>query len=125
MDNEKKKILVIDDDDVLLSAVKAILETEYNAVIARSGREALEYITYGFIPELILLDIIMPEMDGFETYSRIRAISILGQIPIVFLSSVTEQNEIKKAMNMGAADYINKPFTKRDLLTKIGDILKD
>ena len=119
----EKKILIVDDDEVMLSMVKAILEPDYDARIAKSGKEALELIVGGFLPDLILLDILMPEMDGFDVYNKIRAISLLENIPIVFLSSVTEEQEIQRAMNIGAADYIKKPYKKDDLLARIKKIM--
>ena len=116
---KKKKILIVDDDEIQLSFSEAILKAEYDIVTAKSGKNALEQLYRGFIPDLILLDILMPEMDGFEAYNRIRAISLLQDIPIIFLTSVSGSTEVQQAWDIGAADYITKPYSKDDLLNRI------
>ena len=121
--NEKKRILMVDDDEIQLSFLELLLNEEYEVCAAKSGKKALEYIYQGFMPNLILLDILMPEMDGFEVFSRIRAISLLQDLPIVFLSSISETAEIQQALNMGAADYIMKPYNKENLLSRIKNAL--
>jgi CheY-like chemotaxis protein len=122
--NEKKKVLVVDDNEMELLVAKAILKDEYEIFIAKSGKETLEYFFNGLIPDLILLDILMPNMDGWETFNRIRAISLLQDIPIAFLTSLVGTADEKRALEMGAADYIMKPYEKKDLLNRIKNILK-
>jgi CheY-like chemotaxis protein len=121
---EKKKLLLVDDNEMELLVAKAMLKDEYEVLIAKSGKEALEYFFKGLIPVLILLDILMPNMDGWETYNRIRAIGLLQDIPIAFLTSLVGTTEEKRALEMGAADYIVKPYEKKDLLNRIKNILK-
>ena len=116
---KKKKILIVDDDEIQLSFSEAILKAEYDIVTAKSGKNALEQLYRGFIPDLILLDILMPEMDGFEAYNRIRAISLLQDIPIIFLTSVSGTTEVQQAWDIGAADYITKPYSKENLFSRI------
>jgi CheY-like chemotaxis protein len=77
--NGKKKILLVDDDEIQLSITKAILENDYEIIQTQSGKEALGYLYKGLVPDLILLDIIMPEMDGWETFNRIKSVSLLGE----------------------------------------------
>jgi len=122
---EKKVILVVDDDEHQLSVIKIILEGFYTVIAAKSGILALEQIYKGCLPDIILLDILMPEMDGFEVYNKIRGISLLRDIPIVYVSSVSEKEEIQKALDTGAADFIMKPYNKTDLLTRISKLIKD
>jgi CheY-like chemotaxis protein len=121
---EKKKLLIVDDNEMELLVAQAMLKDEYEVLIAKSGKEALEYFFNGLIPDLILLDILMPTMDGWETYNRIRAIGFLQDIPIAFLTSLVGTTEEKRALEMGAADYILKPYEKKDLLSRIKNILK-
>jgi len=121
--NEKKKILVVDDDSIHLEMVQAVLSNEYDVSIAKSGSEALGLFFQGLVPQLILLDLIMPDMDGWETYSRIKAISGLHDTAIAFFTSSNDPKDIKQAQKTGAVDYIKKPYDKDDLLRRVGKIL--
>jgi CheY-like chemotaxis protein len=122
--NEKQKVLIVDDDDIHLEMVKEVLKNNYEIITAKSGKEALGLFYQGLVPELILLDLIMPEMDGWNAYSRIKAISGLHVTPIAFFTSSVDPQDVKRAHDMGAVDYIKKPFDKDDLLSRIGKILK-
>jgi CheY-like chemotaxis protein len=122
--NEKKKILVVDDEETHLIMVKAALRDEYEVSTAKSGKEALGLFYQGLVPQLILLDIIMPEMGGWDTYDRIKAISGLHDTLMAFCSSSDDPKDIQKARDMGAVDYIRKPIKKADLLDKVGKILR-
>jgi CheY-like chemotaxis protein len=120
---DKKKILIVDDDTIQLETAKAMLHKEYEIITAKSGKEALEYFKSGFIPNLILLDILMPEMDGWETFSKIRGISLLQNVPIAFVTAVNELVVEEHAFEMGAADYIKKPYEKDDIQKRVKSIL--
>jgi methyl-accepting chemotaxis protein len=122
--NEKSKILIVDDDSIHLEMVEAVLSGEYDIFSALSGKEALGLFYQGLVPQLILLDLIMPEMDGWNTYSRIKAISGLHDTPIAFFTASNDPKDIQHAQEMGAVDYIKKPYDKDDLLYRIGKILK-
>ena len=118
-----KKILVIDDMEAQLSITEIMLQDIFDVSLAKSGKEALEMLFNGFIPDLVLLDIMMPEMDGWETYNRIRAISFLEDAPIVFVTSFDGLEERKRAFECGAADFIMKPLVRDDLINRINSIL--
>jgi len=122
--DEKQKILIVDDDVIHLEMVKTILSNEYDVATAKSGNEALGLFYQGLVPELILLDLIMPDMDGWDTYGRIKAISGLYDTPIAFFTSSNDPKDIKQAKEMGAVDYIKKPYDKDDLLRRVGRVLK-
>ena len=124
MTNGKKNVLIIDDDDIQILIVRSMLEDDYEILTAQSGKEALEYFRQGHIPNLILLDILMPEMDGWEIFNKIRAISLLEDVPIAFLTSLNGTAEEERARELGAADYIMKPFSKEVLLTRIKNIME-
>ena len=124
-ENKKKKILLVDDNEIHLSTVKIMLEDYYEVATARSGKEALVQILRGQFPNLILLDILMPEMDGWEVYNRIKAISFLQDIPIAFFTSVDETAEKARALEIGVVDYIPKPCKKNELLERIDKILNN
>ena len=115
----RKNILIVDDDKIQLVNADVILRNDFTLVAAESGIQALDYLSQGLAPDLILLDLLMPEMDGFETYSRIREIKPMKDIPIIFLTSVSDEDKIEQALAMGAADYIVKPYSKKNLLSRI------
>jgi len=122
--NNTKKILLVDDNEVQLSIAEVQLKKEYQVTTAKSGKEALDYLFHGFIPSLIILDILMPGMDGWETFGRLRAISKLHEVPIVFLSSINDQKEIDRAFDMGAADFLVKPCNSKVFLERIRKAVK-
>jgi DNA-binding response OmpR family regulator len=124
MVNERQNILLIDDDETQLLIAKSLLQNEYTVFTAKSGKDAIENILQGFNPDIILLDILMPKMDGWETFNRIRSICLLKDVPIIFLTSVTEESQEKLALEMGAVDYIKKPYNNEDLLNRIKNSLR-
>ena len=123
--SRKKKIYLIDDEEIHLATAELFLKNEYEIYKAKSGREALDYINSNkFAPNLILLDILMPDMDGWEVLKKMKEIAILKNVPIVFLTSVEEQAEQKKAYKMGIADYIVKPYNMMELKSRIKYLIK-
>jgi len=122
--NEKQKVLVVDDDSIHLEMVEAVLQSEYEISTAKTGKEALGLFYQGLVPKLVLLDLIMPDMDGWDIYKRIKAISGLHDTSIAFFTSSTDQKDIKHAHEMGAVDYIKKPYDKDDLLRRVGRIIR-
>jgi putative two-component system response regulator len=121
--NEKPKILIVDDDGIHLEMVETVLSNEYEVTTAKSGKDVLDLFYQGLVPNLILLDLIMPGMDGWNTYGRIKAISGLHDTPIAFFTSSNDPKDIQHAREMGAVDYIKKPYDKDDLLRRIGKII--
>lgn len=120
MSGNRPKILLVDDDEIQHTIVTNMLGDEYEIIYAKSGFDALNNLyNSGFVPNIVLLDILMPEMDGFEVFNRIRAISLLKNVPIAFITSVNESNEEKRAFDLGAADFISKPYKKEDLVKRI------
>jgi len=116
---EKQKILVVDDDNIHLEMVSSVLSKEYDVSVAKSGSEALGLFYQGLVPQLILLDLIMPDMDGWDTYKRIKAISGLYDTPIAFFTSSNDPKDIQHAQEIGAIDYIKKPYNNEDLLRRV------
>jgi two-component system, OmpR family, KDP operon response regulator KdpE len=117
----KKRILVIDDDPVVVRLLGAILQPEGFALsIARDGQEGLAAFEREN-PSLIILDIMMPVMDGFEVCRRVREIS---QVPIIMLSTVTVEEEKVTCLNLGADDYVTKPFGVEEIKARIRAVLR-
>jgi len=123
-DTLKKTILLIDDDEVHLSIAESMLNDRYEIYSEKSGKGALDRLSDGFVPDLILLDILMPGMDGWEVYRRIRELTYLSNVPVAFFTSLTEKIDIMHAHDIGAIDYIMKPFEKEDLLKRVSSMLK-
>ncbi|MDR1838777.1 MAG: methyl-accepting chemotaxis protein [Treponema sp.] len=120
---EKREIMAIDDDEVQLQMLRAFLEEGYEVITVKSCAEALKLLYRGINPCFILLDLMMPETDGWETYKSIHGISNLHNVPIAFLTASDDPADIDHAKEMGAADYIKKPCSKHDLLERIERIL--
>ena len=123
-DIDNANILIVDDHPENLKVLGSLLSGEgFNIFIAQSGQQALTEIEK-IKPDLILLDVMMPILDGFETCTRIKSKSILKDIPVIFLTAKTEIDEIVKGFNVGAVDYITKPFNSRDLIVRVRNHLE-
>jgi two-component system KDP operon response regulator KdpE len=116
-----KLVLVVDDEVRITSMMRMNLEAEGVRVIAASnGREALDAIREE-IPDIVILDVMMPGMDGYETLRRIRTSS---QVPVIMLTAKDEENDRIKGLELGADDYIGKPFSYRELVSRIKAVLR-
>ena len=106
----KKTVLIVDDEPMSVKILSRLLETDYAILMAHSGREALEVISNG-APDIILLDLMMPGMDGYEVYKAIRQIPGLDGIPVLFITALPDVECEAMGLEMGASDYIHKPFS--------------
>ncbi|MDR1486800.1 MAG: response regulator [Deltaproteobacteria bacterium] len=111
-------ILVIDDNLVTLQQINALLESDYELSLAKSGAQALQ-ICHQVIPDLILLDIDMPDMDGFETLTKLKKNIAFRHIPVIFLTSTHDSSIEVRALKNGAVDFITKPADKEILIHRI------
>ena len=115
----KEPILVVDDTPVNLTLLTRILSRQgYQVQIASSGKQALN-LAQSAPPDLILLDILMPEMDGYEVCQQLKGDERTKDIPVIFISALNEVFDRVKAFSMGAVDYITKPFQMQELLARI------
>jgi DNA-binding response OmpR family regulator len=115
----KKRILVVDDEDDILNFLELVLvEKGFEVVTASGGQEALTKAKLER-PDLVLLDIMMPQMDGWEVLKLLRADDETAQIPVAMLSARTEAGDRVQGLQEGAIDYICKPFSLQELLGKI------
>ena len=122
--NSKKNILVMDSDEISLYMVEQLLLERYSIFPALSGRKALDFVyRKRFIPDLILLDLLMPDIDGWDIYDLLKATDFLRDVPIAFLTSLDNAKEKKRASESGVADYITKPYCKEAFITRIEAIL--
>lgn len=115
---KKQKILAVDDHPVNRRLLEGILEKEYEIITATNGADALAICANECI-DLVLLDIIMPEMDGYEVCERIKANLNTKHIPVIFLTAKTETKDIVKGFDVGGVDYVTKPFKKVELLARV------
>ncbi len=116
MEKERKKILVVDDEPTVLEAVKAALETaHYEVAVAFNGRDGLQ-MAIGQQPDLILLDVMMPKMDGFQLLSCLKNDERTKRIPVVMLTAKGESESIYLSQQLRAADFLMKPFAVGELL---------
>ncbi|HET8706617.1 MAG TPA: response regulator, partial [Pseudomonadales bacterium] len=119
MTGQQKRILAVDDSAMNHKIIGKTLGDNFALECAMSGRECLDRIVTYPIPDLILLDVTMPEMDGYEVCKRLRQDSRLQQVPILFLSGRCTVEEKLKGYEVGGDDYITKPFEAEELLIKI------
>lgn len=121
-----KKILIVDDDlrhDKMMSYL--LLSKGYEVDYCLSGRDALEKLRKGEEkPDLIMMDIMMPQMDGFETFKEVRKEPGLKDTPIIMLTALSDPKNMEKATALGAADYIEKPFSPSDVIERIRKTLE-
>ena len=108
---EKKLVLVVDDAPANLQVVRSILKDDFKIRVATSGAKALDLVKAEPHPDLILLDVVMPEMDGYEVCGILKATPEAKDIPVIFLTGKTETDDETKGFEVGAVDYIHKPFS--------------
>ncbi len=119
IDVQKSTILVVDDTPDNLKLISGLLKDTYKVKIATNGESALEIAQSTFPPDLILLDIMMPEMDGYEVCMRLKNDINTAYIPVIFLTAKTEVSDETKGLEMGAVDYISKPINPLILLSRV------
>jgi DNA-binding response OmpR family regulator len=113
------KILVIDDDAALLQMVRAQLRSHYEVILAEGGEQALRLIEEGASPDIVLLDIDMPDLDGYETLEKLRVNPSTEDIPVIFLTGLDGVRDQVKGLESGVADYITKPFVRDIMLARL------
>ena len=122
--NKKSNILIVDDSVlVLLGLNKTLLNNNLNAFMASDGKKALEILNKEKI-DLVLLDLLMPGIDGYEILDFMRSNEKFREIPVLVLSSVQEEEEIEKARKKGATEFLHKPILPKELIRHINKALK-
>ncbi len=123
MNNSQHKVLVVDDDPYILMSLEFLMKKSgYQVMIARNGSEALNAINQ-YIPDLVLLDIMMPDVDGYAICDYIKRTPEYMHCKVIFISAKTKESDIKKGYAVGAELYINKPFSTRLLMQQVHDLL--
>jgi diguanylate cyclase (GGDEF)-like protein len=117
MADAKPKVLVVEDSETNIAILVGLLR-DYDVMVALNGRSALELLE-DELPDVILLDIVMPEMDGFEVCERIKNRPDWRAIPILFITGQTDEASIIRAFDIGGSDYVTKPFRSKELLARV------
>lgn len=119
--SRKYRILVVDDERRMVGFIRLNLEQDgFEVIEAYNGTEALERLRDS-LPDLILLDVMMPDIDGFEVLRTIREVS---QVPVIMLTAKSEEDDKVKGLELGADDYVTKPFSPRELVSRVKAVLR-
>ena len=123
MTKEQYRILVVDDERFNINVLVDLLKDEYKMMAAKDGAMALKAVSVNQ-PDLILLDIMMPEMDGFQVIEALKANPDTAHIPVIFLTAKTEVADETKGFELGAVDYIAKPFNPSLVKVRVNTHIK-
>lgn len=118
-----KTILAVDDSAEILKIVESVLKDTYKPILVKSGKKAVDYLEKNPV-DLVLLDIMMPDMDGYETYKKIRKSDLNAAVPVIFLTADMDAESELKSLKMGAVDFIKKPFVPEIMKNRIDRILQ-
>lgn len=117
------KILIVDDEPNILMSLDFLMRKEgYDVLVARNGTEALDSLAH-HQPDLVLLDIMMPDVDGYEICKYIRNIAEHQHCKVIFMSAKSKESDIQKGYDIGADFYITKPFSNKTLVAKVKELL--
>ncbi len=120
----KKSIVAVDDSGIILKMLEKLLSEEYAFMGFSKGMRALKYLKEAQTPDLIILDIEMPEIDGYKMLEMIRKKDELKDVPVLFLTSNNEKEHVVKAIRAGVNDYIVKPIDENVFMDKVRGLLK-
>ena len=121
----KKHILIIEDNQYVRTLLDHFLKSMYEVTLKSDGKEALEWLEEGNTTNLIISDIMMPNMDGFELLSQVKSSAYYKDIPVIMLSGLEKSQERIKCFELGVADYIIKPFNPEELQVRVSRLMKD
>ena len=118
-----KRVLIADDEPNIVTSLEFLMaKSGYDVKVARNGEEALALVE-SFMPDLVLLDVMMPRRSGYEVCQTMREREPLRHIKIVMLSAKGREAEVSKGISLGADGYVTKPFSNRELIAKVAELL--
>lgn len=121
--SQKSKVLIVDDEPLNVDYLEQALEdSNYQIIVATNGREALDKIKRDQ-PDLVLLDLMMPILDGFEVLAQVKADQVLRDIPVIIVSASNDSKSVVRGIKQGAEDYITKPIDADHLVKKLKEYL--
>ncbi len=121
---DKPIVMIVDDVAENLKILIELLKDEYQLIPVKSGKTALEKLARDPLPDLALLDIVMPDMDGYELCAKLKAGSRTKDIPVIFITAVSEAMDDAKAFELGAVDYVPKPFNPHTVKARVNTHIK-
>ena len=117
--NQKSTVLIVDDQEAMRDALEGMLSNQgYELAFATSGQEALDQVAQ-LLPDIVLLDVMMPEMDGFEVCQRLRADPVLAKVPIILVTALNDQDSRLRGIEAGADDFVSKPYNIIELRARV------
>ncbi|PIV17999.1 MAG: response regulator [Flavobacteriales bacterium CG03_land_8_20_14_0_80_35_15] len=118
-----KKLLIVDDEPNIVMSLEYLFQKEnFEVFIARDGAEAIE-ITEKILPDIILLDIMMPKVDGYQVLNYLKSVEELSQIKVIILSAKTKISDVELGLQLGADKYVTKPFSTKKLVADVVELL--
>lgn len=121
---EKPRVMIVDDSTENLKVIIELLKEDYQLIPLKSAKVALEKLAQAPLPDLILLDIVMPEMDGYELCTILKEDPRTMEIPVIFITAVSEAMDDAKAFELGAVDYVPKPFNPLTVKARVNTHIK-
>ena len=121
----KKHILITEDNQYVLTLLEHLLESTYEVTLKEDGKEALEWLEEGNTTNLIISDILMPNLDGYELLGQLKSSAYFKDIPVIMLSGLEKSEERIKCFELGADDYIVKPFNPEELEVRVSRLIKE
>jgi len=119
----KRSVLIVEDEPMMRSFLKRTLESDYEIITEENGKFALEWLYKGNLPDLLIVDLQMPEMDGFDFVEYIRRSGFFNRLPIIVLSSRDSVDDRLRCFELGANDYLIKPFNPKELKYRINNLM--
>ncbi|MBZ0281109.1 MAG: response regulator [Anaerolineae bacterium] len=125
-EDRKKRILVVEDDQPVQEMIRVLLErVGYETILASDVATAVQVLREKSLPDVLLLDLMLPDIDGFELLRQIRAKSAFDQLPIIIVSALADPDHIRKGLELGADRYVTKPGIVHNLIKTVQDVLRN
>jgi DNA-binding response OmpR family regulator len=120
----KKTIIIVDDEPMIQLLLNQLFKKEYDVKMFSNGKEALSFMYAGIIPDAAIIDLQMPEMNGYELLDHLKASGYFEKMPVFVLSAEVTSSDRIKCLEMGAEDYVTKPFNPKELKIRVERVLK-
>ncbi len=125
VNTETPRVLVVEDDEIISYLLDFRLKREgFDVIVASDGHQAYEYLENGTPPQLVLLDVMLPYLDGFELITHLRSKPAWVDVPVIMLTSKSQEQSIVRALDAGANDYVVKPFRPDELMARLRRLLR-
>ena len=117
---EKFKILIVEDSPVIVGMISFMLKREgYEPLVVEDGRQAMEFLQGEVVPDAVILDILLPYVDGFELLEEMRRLPAWKEVPVIMLTAKSQENDVIRGLDLGADDYLVKPLRPMELAARL------